>query len=70
MFKVLTPFRTSLQKFSAGDRLYHRDVLFPHTLESLIEAGIVENQLDPKPEKKSAAPKVSVEPAPEPESQQ
>jgi hypothetical protein len=70
MFNVLIPFRTSLQRFIAGDRLYNKDVLFPHTLESLIDAGLVENQLDPKIEKKSAVPKAPVEPAPEPEPQQ
>lgn len=67
MFVALKAFRTTLRKVGKDDRLYHRDDLSPHTLESLIEAGLIENKLDPKPEKKSVAPKAPVEPAPEPE---
>jgi hypothetical protein len=65
MFVVIKSFRTAMQRFTEGARLYRSFDLTPHTMESLISLGYVENQLD-TPAPKAKSPKTpDAEPTPE-----
>lgn len=46
MFEVVRAFPTKNQKFKVGDRLYRSMDLSPHTIDTLIACGYVENRLD------------------------
>lgn len=64
-YVVLTPFRTHMQKFRAGDAVSRETALAPHTSASLLDAKIIEAErvtaephvpeIPPVPPKRTAA---------------
>lgn len=59
---VKKPFTTALQRFKEGDEIADGVDLFPHTVESLTDAGYL---APPPPVKISAKPKTDDKPADE-----